>query len=111
LLAIDCRSRAPRSSTRNHHRHINKKFAKSDPARLLANLKALVCFATGGPCQYTGLDGQVGIGRIGLFDVHPLRGQCFALLLAGPQIELAAARDRQHLQAASRRKLAFLFRL
>jgi hemoglobin len=35
---------------------INKKFAKSDPARLLANLKDFVCFATGGPCKYTGLD-------------------------------------------------------
>ncbi len=35
---------------------INKKFARTDPARLLANLKDFVCFATGGPCQYTGLD-------------------------------------------------------
>ncbi|MGH9767599.1 MAG: group I truncated hemoglobin, partial [Blastocatellia bacterium] len=35
---------------------INKKFAKSDPARLLANLKDFVCFATNGPCRYTGLD-------------------------------------------------------
>ncbi|MCI0662019.1 MAG: hypothetical protein L0220_13195 [Acidobacteria bacterium] len=35
---------------------INKKFAKSDPVRLLANLKDFVCFATGGPCQYRGLD-------------------------------------------------------
>jgi len=34
---------------------INKKFAKSDPARLLANLKDFVCFATGGPCRYSGL--------------------------------------------------------
>src|SRR5215831_5659892 len=34
---------------------VNKKFAKSDPARLLANLKDFVCFATGGPCRYTGL--------------------------------------------------------
>jgi hemoglobin len=34
---------------------INKKFAKSDPARLLANLKDFVCAATGGPCRYTGL--------------------------------------------------------
>jgi len=34
---------------------INKKFAQSDPARLLANLKDFVCFATGGPCQYKGL--------------------------------------------------------
>jgi hemoglobin len=35
---------------------INKKFAKSDPARLLANLKDFVCAATGGPCKYTGLN-------------------------------------------------------
>src|SRR5262245_1984349 len=35
---------------------INKKFVKSDPARLLANLKDFVCSAAGGPCQYTGLD-------------------------------------------------------
>ncbi|HEY7182950.1 MAG TPA: group 1 truncated hemoglobin [Blastocatellia bacterium] len=34
---------------------INKKFAKTDPARLLANLKDFVCYATGGPCRYTGL--------------------------------------------------------
>jgi hemoglobin len=34
---------------------VNKKFAKSDPARLLANLKDFVCYATGGPCRYTGL--------------------------------------------------------
>lgn len=34
---------------------INKKFAKSDPARLVSNLKDFVCFATGGPCQYKGL--------------------------------------------------------
>jgi hemoglobin len=35
---------------------INKKFAKTDAPRLLANLKDFVCFATGGPCQYNGLD-------------------------------------------------------
>src|SRR5262245_10178418 len=34
---------------------INKKFGKSDPARLLTNLKDFVCNATGGPCQYKGL--------------------------------------------------------
>src|SRR5262247_1756786 len=34
---------------------INKKFGKSDPARLLTNLKDFVCFATNGPCQYKGL--------------------------------------------------------
>ena len=33
---------------------INAKFAKSDPTRLVANLKAFVCSATGGPCNYTG---------------------------------------------------------
>src|SRR5215470_13461351 len=33
---------------------ISKKFAKTDPARLLANLKDFVCYATGGPCKYTG---------------------------------------------------------
>ncbi|HEY6402181.1 MAG TPA: group 1 truncated hemoglobin, partial [Blastocatellia bacterium] len=35
---------------------INKKFANTDAPRLLANLKDFVCFATGGPCQYNGLD-------------------------------------------------------
>ena len=34
---------------------INKKFAKSDPARLVANLTTFVCSATGGPCKYAGL--------------------------------------------------------
>jgi len=35
---------------------INKKFARSDATRLVTNLKEFVCMATGGPCQYTGLD-------------------------------------------------------
>jgi hemoglobin len=35
---------------------INRKFSKSDPARLVSNLKAFVCSATGGPCAYTGRD-------------------------------------------------------
>ncbi|MBO0725964.1 MAG: group 1 truncated hemoglobin [Blastocatellia bacterium] len=34
---------------------INRKFAKTDAPRLLANLKDFVCFATGGPCRYNGL--------------------------------------------------------
>src|SRR5919197_2614392 len=34
---------------------INKKFAKTDAPRLLANLKDFLCSATGGPCQYNGL--------------------------------------------------------
>ncbi|MFN0109675.1 MAG: group I truncated hemoglobin [Blastocatellia bacterium] len=35
---------------------INKKFADSDPTRLVTNLKAFMCMATGGPCKYTGLN-------------------------------------------------------
>ncbi|HMV51373.1 MAG TPA: group 1 truncated hemoglobin [Blastocatellia bacterium] len=34
---------------------INKKFAKSDANRLVTNLNAFVCSATGGPCKYDGL--------------------------------------------------------
>src|SRR5215468_11176907 len=34
---------------------INKKFGKSDPTRLVTNLKDFVCMATGGPCHYNGL--------------------------------------------------------
>ncbi|MEK7830185.1 MAG: group 1 truncated hemoglobin [Acidobacteriota bacterium] len=34
---------------------INKKFADSDPTRLVTNLKAFMCMATGGPCKYDGL--------------------------------------------------------
>jgi hemoglobin len=35
---------------------INKKFAKSDPDRLIKNLTDFVCKAAGGPCTYTGRD-------------------------------------------------------
>ena len=35
---------------------INKKFAKSDVPRLRLHLIEFVCKATGGPCEYTGLD-------------------------------------------------------
>src|SRR5262249_1333248 len=35
---------------------INKKFAKTDATRLVTNLKAFVCKATGGPCDYKGKD-------------------------------------------------------
>lgn len=33
---------------------INKKFAKSDPDRLVTNLITFVCKGTGGPCEYKG---------------------------------------------------------
>jgi hemoglobin len=45
---------------------INKKFAKSDAPRLLTNLKAFVCMATGGPCQYTGLDMKTSHKNMGV---------------------------------------------
>jgi hemoglobin len=35
---------------------INKKFAKSDIDRVKLHLVEQVCAATGGPCEYTGLD-------------------------------------------------------
>ena len=35
---------------------INQKFAHSDPVRLKAQLVDQICFASGGPCQYTGRD-------------------------------------------------------
>src|SRR5262249_5274842 len=54
---------------------INKKFAKSDPARLLANLKDFVCFATGGPCRYTGLDMKTSHKNMG-----PTAGEFTALV-------------------------------
>jgi hemoglobin len=45
---------------------INKKFGKSDAPRLLANLKDFVCMATGGPCQYKGLDMKKAHKRMGV---------------------------------------------
>jgi hemoglobin len=45
---------------------INKKFAKSDPTRLVTNLKDFVCNATGGPCQYAGLDMKTSHKRMGV---------------------------------------------
>jgi len=35
---------------------INKKFAKTDPARLTTMLIDQICMATGGPCKYEGRD-------------------------------------------------------
>ena len=35
---------------------VNKKFAKSDAPRLVLHLQEQICFATGGPCKYTGKD-------------------------------------------------------
>jgi len=45
---------------------INKKFAKTDATRLVANLKAFVCSATGGPCKYTGNNMKVAHHNMGV---------------------------------------------
>lgn len=47
---------------------VNKKFAKSDANRLVTNLKAFVCFATGGPCKYDGLSMEDSHHRMGVTD-------------------------------------------
>ena len=45
---------------------INKKFAKSDPDRLITNLTDFVCKATGGPCQYKGLNMKASHKNMGV---------------------------------------------
>lgn len=45
---------------------INKKFAKSDANRLVTNLNAFVCSATGGPCKYDGLSMKESHKRMGV---------------------------------------------
>jgi hemoglobin len=45
---------------------INKKFARSDANRLVTNLKAFVCSATGGPCKYEGLSMPASHKRMGV---------------------------------------------
>lgn len=45
---------------------INKKFAKSDPGRLVKNLTDFVCKATGGPCAYTGQNMVVAHKNMGV---------------------------------------------
>ncbi|QGN53279.1 group 1 truncated hemoglobin [Novosphingobium sp. Gsoil 351] len=45
---------------------INAKFAKSDAARLVANLKSFICSATGGPCKYTGLSMKASHHNMGV---------------------------------------------
>lgn len=47
---------------------INKKFAKSDPDRLVKNLTDFVCNATGGPCSYTGRDMKTAHKNMGVTD-------------------------------------------
>jgi len=45
---------------------INKKFAKSDPARLTKNLTDFVCKAAGGSCTYTGRSMKASHKKMGV---------------------------------------------
>lgn len=45
---------------------INKKFAKSNAARLVKNLTDFVCNATGGPCKYNGLSMKKSHKKMGV---------------------------------------------
>lgn len=45
---------------------INKKFARSNAPRLLFFLKQQVCAATGGPCEYQGLDMKASHRNMGV---------------------------------------------
>ena len=45
---------------------INAKFAKTDPARLVANLKDFICSAAGGPCKYHGNDMKAAHHNMGV---------------------------------------------
>lgn len=47
---------------------INKKFAESNPERLVTNLKAFMCMATGGPCKYAGLNMKDAHKHMGVTD-------------------------------------------
>lgn len=49
---------------------INAKFAKSDPARLVANLKTFVAQATGGPKAYTGQSMAAAHKNMGVTDAE-----------------------------------------
>ncbi len=47
---------------------INKKFAESNAERLVTNLKAFMCMATGGPCKYAGLNMKDAHKHMGVTD-------------------------------------------
>ena len=47
---------------------INKKFARTDAKRLTTMLVDQICGATGGPCQYSGLDMKTAHKNMGVTD-------------------------------------------
>jgi hemoglobin len=74
---------------------INAKFAKSDPARLVTNLKAFVCTATSGPCQYKGQDMKTAHTHMGVTEGE------FAALVE----DLSASLDKFKVPAAEKGEL------
>ena len=74
---------------------INKKFAKSDPARLKAMLVDQICSATGGPCQYSGRDMKTAHKHMGVTD-----GEFSALVE-----DLVAALDKANVPQAEKTEL------
>lgn len=47
-------------------KRLNKKFMKSDPARLKAMLVDQICMASGGPCEYRGRDMKAAHQNMGV---------------------------------------------
>lgn len=74
---------------------INQKFGKSDPVRLKAMLVDQICFASGGPCQYTGRDMKTTHSMMGVTE-----GEFNALVE-----DLVGALDKFSVPAAEKNEL------
>lgn len=74
---------------------INQKFGKSDPVRLKAQLVDQICFASGGPCQYTGRDMKTVHTNMGVTE-----GEFNALVE-----DLVGALDKFNVPAAEKNEL------
>jgi hemoglobin len=74
---------------------INQKFGKSDPVRLKAMLVDQICFASGGPCQYTGRDMKTTHTNMGVTE-----GEFNALVE-----DLVGALDKFNVPAAEKNEL------
>ena len=74
---------------------INQKFGKSDPVRLKAQLVDQICFASGGPCQYSGRDMKSAHMNMGVTE-----GEFGALVE-----DLVGALDKFNVPAAEKNEL------
>lgn len=74
---------------------INQKFSKSDPVRLKTQLVDQICFASGGPCQYTGRDMKSTHSMMGVTE-----GEFNALVE-----DLVGALDKFNVPAAEKNEL------